>query len=389
MKILYYLDYFPKLSESFILNEIYYLTQQGHNVAVFSLNKSETDLGHEELDEVDVDLSYADQPSPMSISRVLGESMLDRDVPYDTKFPNLRQRVGARFLTKQCLDFVNTLEYEIDHVHSHFARWNKIPAAIVAKTIDASSSVTTHAYDLYASRDEDVLKKTCDAFDSVFTISEYNKQFIEVEIEPDAKVELVRMGIRTEKFEPTETTDEQRLLTIARFVEKKGIEYALHAVAECVDKYPDIDYRLIGSGPRKDRYDRIIAERGIEENVTFLGTVSDKELIDELDRAKAFLLPCVVAKNGDRDGIPVVLMEAMAMETPPITTNVSGIPELVNTDVNGFLCGERSIDDLVRTLDRILAEYEASPSIGENARESIQLRFETDVVCADFESVIQ
>jgi len=384
MNILYYLDYFPKLSESFILNEIYYLTQQGHRVAVFSLNKPDIDLSHDELDDIDVDLAYANDPSPTSVAKVLAESAFD-GTDYETELSTLKQRIGSRFLAKQCLNFVNSLAYDIEHVHSHFARWNKIPAALVSDNIGASSSLTTHAYDLYASPDEHSLNVTCNAFDSIFTISEYNRRFIDVEIDPDANVQVVRMGIRTEKFIPTETPDEQRILTIARFVEKKGIEYALHAVAEVVDEHPDLEYRIIGSGPRRERYESIIAQRGIEDNVAFLGSVSDDQLIDELDRAKAFLLPCVIAKSGDRDGIPVVLMEAMAMKTPPITTNVSGIPELVEDGENGFLCEERSINDLESVIISILSHKEG-PINADRPRSTIKRSYETTVIGPTIES---
>lgn len=389
MNVLYYLDWFPKLSQSFVLNEIHYLVQNGHNVAVFSLNEPDTDVEHDELNDIDIQLAYADEPSVTSVPQTLIQSVLDGRVSYEPFFRHPRRRFGTRFLTKQCLDFVETLPYDIDHVHSHFARWNKIPAAMVADAVGATSSLTTHAYDLYASPDEEALKLTCDAFDSVFTISKYNKRFIDAEIDPDVTVEVVRMGIRTEKFHPTVTPDEPRILTIARFVEKKGIEYALHAVATVVDDHPELDYRIIGSGPRKQRYEEIIAEEGIEDNVTFLGSVSDDRLIDELDRAKAFLLPCVVAKDGDRDGIPVVLMEAMAMETPPITTNVSGIPELVIDEENGYLCLDRSVTDLIDSIYLSLAESETTKSMGASARETVRSQYERNVVGDHFVSIIQ
>ncbi|WIV66370.1 glycosyltransferase [Natrialbaceae archaeon AArc-T1-2] len=372
MNVLYYLDWFPKLSQSFVLNEIHYLVQNGHNVAVFSLNEPDTDVEHDELNDIDIEVVYADEPSVTSVPKTLSRSIVDDRVSYEPFFRRPRRRFGTRYLTKQCLDFIETLPYDIDHVHSHFARWNKIPAALVADAGGATSSLTTHAYDLYASPDEEALKFTCDAFDSVFTISEYNKQFIDAEIDPDATVEVVRMGIRTEKFQPTETPDEPRLLTIARFVEKKGIEYALYAVAAVVDDYPELDYRIIGSGPRKQRYQEIIAEEGIEDNVTFLGSVSDDQLIDELDRAKAFLLPCIVAKDGDRDGIPVVLMEAMAMKTPPITTNVSGIPELVSDSENGFLVNPRDTHAISSKIYTVLRGDEEINKIRRKSRKTIE-----------------
>ena len=217
-----------------------------------------------------------------------------------------------------------------------------------------------------------MLKTVCDSFDTILTISEYNERFLNVEVDPDAEVEVVRMGIRTEKFDPSANATGKRILTISRFVEKKGIEYALLAVADCVDEHPELEYRLIGSGPRRDRYDTLIERLGIEDNVTFLGSVSDETLIEELDRASAFVLPCVVAKDGDRDGIPVALMEAMAMETPVVSTYVSGIPELITDGENGFLCSERSVAKIASNIKTCLEDQPGS--IGKNARQTIEDR---------------
>ena len=369
VNVLYYLDWFPKLSQSFILNEIYYLSKRGHNVAVFSINQPDTNVEHDELDEIDIDIAYADAPSVTSVPRDLVGSLFDDRSSYESSVSGPKRRLGTRFLTKQCLDFIDTLEYELDHVHAHFLRWNKIPAATVAKDLRITSSLTTHAYDLYASPDETTLKTVCDSFDTILAISEYNKRFLNVEVDPDAEVEVVRMGIRTEKFDPSTTTTGKQLLTISRFVEKKGIEYALLAVADCVDEHPELDYRLIGSGPRRERYETLIMRLGIEDNVTFLGSVSDETLIKELDRASAFVLPCVVAKDGDRDGIPVALMESMAMETPVISTYVSGIPELIENGENGFLCPERSVQEISSAMHKCISQK--TSLIHEEARRTI------------------
>nr|WP_303650202.1 glycosyltransferase [Halalkalicoccus sp. NIPERK01] len=197
------------------------------------------------------------------------------------------------------------------------------------------------------------------------------------------------MGIRTEKFQPTSTPTDPQFLTISRFVEKKGIEYALYAFAQCVDEYPELDYRLIGSGPRREKYECIIDRLGIGDNVTFLGSVDDEKLIRELDQARAFVLPCVVAKDGDRDGIPVAIMEAMAMETPVVTTNVSGIPELIDGKESGFLCFERSVEGLVRSIRVCLRDRKVADAMGKKARETVKSKHHTDVVGKSLESVFQ
>jgi len=384
VNVLYYLDWFPKLSQSFILNEIYYLSKRGHNVAVFSINQPDTNVEHDELDEINIDIAYADEPSVASVSQDLVGSLFDDRSSYESSVSGPKRRLGTRFLTKQCLDFIDTLEYKFDHVHAHFLRWNKIPAATVAKDLGITSSLTTHAYDLYASPDETTLKTVCDSFDTILAISEYNKRFLNVEVDPDAEVEVVRMGIRTEKFDPSTTTTGKRLLTISRFVEKKGIEYALLAVADCVYEHPELDYRIIGSGPRRERYETLIERLGIEDNVTFLGSVSDETLIKELDRASAFVLPCVVAKDGDRDGIPVAAMEAMAMETPVVSTYVSGIPELIENGENGFLCPERSVQNMHLAVSKCLLDDDFL--IGNQARKTIIQDYDIDIVGSILES---
>jgi len=382
MNILYYLDYFPKISESFILNEIYHLAQQGHRVAVFSLNKPDANIYHDELEEINIDIQYAHQPSATSVPSIFIKGLLDSRL-LSSNLKNSKHRFGARYLMKQCLDFVDSLDYEINHVHTHFARWNKVPAALVAEIIGVDSSLTTHAYDLYASPDKETLEITCNTFDFVFTISRYNKQFIDVEIDPEARTEVVRMGIRTEKFKPTNGSSPHQLLTICRFIEKKGIEYAIQAVAQCVEEYPDIEYRLVGSGPRRQKYEMLISKLGIEDNVTFLGKVSDEQLIHELDKATAFILPCVVAKDGDRDGIPVTIMEAMAMETPPISTQVSGIPELIDDEETGFICSERSVNDIEQAINYCFSKD--LDSIGKKANKTIKQNHEISVVGSKLE----
>lgn len=378
MNVLYYLDWFPKLSQSFILNEIYYLSKQGHNVAVFSLNEPDPERVHDELEQLDIDVAYSDDPSIGPVARSLTESVFDNRSSYPSYFTNPKRRAGVRFLIRQCMDFIDTLEYELHHVHAHFLRWNKLPAAVIAKDLEISSSLTTHAYDLYASPDNNTLTTICNAFDKILTISEYNKEFIEIEVDPTTDIEVVRMGIRTDKFKPSANSAASRLFTVSRFVEKKGIEYGLRAIAQCVDEYSELEYRIVGSGPRKRRYETVIDNLEIQDHVSFLGRVSDEQLIRELDNASCFLLPCVVAKDGDRDGIPVAIMEAMAIETPPISTYVSGIPELIKDGDNGYLCAERSVSEIASAIRRCFSDDD--DSVGTAARETIRRKHDISVV---------
>ncbi|ELY25432.1 glycosyltransferase [Halogeometricum borinquense DSM 11551] len=179
-------------------------------------------------------------------------------------------------------------------------------------------------------------------------------------------VNVVPACFDANKFEPTEGHIENRILTVARHVEKKGIEYALRSIANIDTK---VDYRVIGTGPRTEYLKELTEDLKIKDQVSFLGRVSDERLKREMDEAQLFLLPCVVAKNGDRDGVPVSIKEAMAMKTPPVTTTVSGIPEIVDESC-GYLSPPKDVESLCNSIKEGLNSR--SNDIGRNAQQRIQ-----------------
>ncbi len=344
MNILYFVNRFPKLSESFIINEIHELEKRGHNIAVFSLRKPEIDMSHDEVSDLTAEIGYLPDPGVRSLLAVPGRWCLDENVLRSMVHRSgPKAHVGAAYIAGHCIEFVESLDFQIDHVHGHFLNWPKLAAQYTAKRFDVPCTVTAHAYDLYSNPDLRMLRRLADRLDRVVTISEYNKRYLEEEVGTEMPVDVVHMGIDLEKFQPTDETVENRILTVGRFVEKKGITYGIKAVAEVVKEVPDLEYHIIGSGPKEDEIRATIAEHDLEHHVTILGNVTDEELIQKYGEAQVFLLPCVVAADGDRDGIPVVLMEAMAMECVPVSTRVSGIPELIEDGENGYLCKPRNL----------------------------------------------
>jgi len=119
------------------------------------------------------------------------------------------------------------------------------------------------------------------------------------------------------------------------------------------------------------------------------GKISDKQLITELDEAAAFVLPCIVAQSGDRDGIPVALMEAMAMETVPVSTQISGIPELIRHGESGFLTKPKDTKAIVTALQQIITNPNKTKTMAGNARETVTLSFTTECQAKRMESVFQ
>lgn len=388
MNILYFVNRFPKISESFVLNEIHELEQRGHRVAVFSLRRPEIDLQHDEVKHIDADVGYLPDPSFGSIIGTPGRWCLNRDVLGrlgHTAPPVVH--AGAAYITGHLIRFVRSLEFGIGHIHGHFLNWPKLAADYLASHLGIPCTTTAHAYELYSDPNERLLRLLADRMDRVITISEYNHRYLSEEIGTNSPVEVVHMGIDSSKFVPSDPVVPGRILTVARFEEKKGIPYGIEALGRIQDEVPDLEYHIIGSGEQEGVIRDRIAEHGLHETVSILGHVSDDRLIRELDEAEMFLLPCVIASDGDRDGIPVALMEAMAMETIPLSTRVSGIPELIDHCENGLLVEPGDVDGLKRVLKAYFdgePEFDLSRSA---ARERILAAFNVEACVADLEAI--
>lgn len=347
MNILYFVNRFPKLSESFIINEIYELEKRGHQIAVFSLREPEIGMHHEEVENLDCRVGYLPDPSISSAIDSIGIWNLDADViRRQLHFSSPVHHAGALYIAGHTIRFVNSLNFDIDHIHGHFLNWPKLAADYTASFFNSSLTTTAHAYDLYSSPNLGLLRTLSDKMDRMVTISEYNRRYLDTEVGTTSPVDVVHMGIDISKFNPSASVEPNRILTVARFEEKKGLVDGIAAVGQIIDEVPDIEYHIIGSGSRERMIIDEIKNQDLEDSVTLLGHVSDEQLIRELDEAELFLLPSKIASDGDRDGIPVALMEAMAMETIPVSTSVSGIPELIEDGENGLLVAPGDVDAL-------------------------------------------
>lgn len=390
MNIIYYLKHFPKISESFILNEIYELDRKGHTIAVCAVNKSNTGIQHREFEKLDIPINYLKSPGRTDFNKLFSKKALHpryiTSLLYDVP---LERRLANQIRARECIEFIDSLGWQPDIFHAHFASLEKFSAQYAARYYGVPFTITTHAYDLYEKQSRNYTKTLLKRADRIVTISEYNKTNIQKQFTTDTPIDIVRAGIRPEKFEPTQSTKENRILTISRFVEKKGLPYALKAVKIATEQIPNIEYHIIGSGKLKNQLIDIVDQLGIDENVEFLDNVSDQRLVTELDEAQCFLLPCIITDSGDRDGIPVVLMEAMAMKTPPVSTTVSGIPELIDHERNGLLTEPRNPEATAEALIRLLQTDKERKRYAEAARKTVCRDFNIKIEADKLETVFQ
>lgn len=386
MHILYILNEFPKLSESFILNEIHGLGQVGHEVTIISLRKPAEDVAHQELDSLDADVRYLPEPGIASGIHALRKQPKSRIFSQHLNILTPSELAGVAYIGPHLKHEVERLNRDPAHIHMHFLDWPKFAVDYIQ--LDVPVTITAHAFDIFSQGSDSQRKALTKRVDKLITISDYNRRALENKVNASNGIDVVHMGVSSQKFKPSSGAIHGRLLTVARFVEKKGIEYAIDAVARLVAEFPQIRYHIIGDGPCVHAIRNRVKRRGVSDHVALLGQVSDERLINELDEAMAFILPSVIASDGDRDGVPIALMEAMAMETVPITSAVSGIPELVTHRETGLLCEPRDVRQLSKMIETVVVDESARQKMASLARSAIKENFSVKNQIQAMDSVI-
>ncbi len=354
MNIGYVVTSFPTLSESFVLNEVSELVRRGVNVHVFSLsepepNKATDDVLHSEL--------FQDRVHTFKGSLMMAGLRLSLI------------RSDAHIRAKYFVNLIRRKRLQLDFIHAQFAADQAYVASQMAMALKLPHSITAHASDLYSVKHRDRARRQMLKADAVVTISNYNAEYIrDLGVNPK-KVHVIRTGVNLKKFSarPNNSVRQHLLLSISRLVEKKGLIFSIKAVKNLQKKYPNLAYTIVGSGP----LERMLKDAAQGLNVQFLKGISNDEVAQLLHECTVFVLPCIIARDGDRDGIPVALMEAMACEVPVISTRISGIPELIESGKEGILVGQRNICELERSVEFILQNQEAA-DIGVNARAKIE-----------------
>lgn len=384
MNVLYVVRSFPNLSESFVLNELHELKRRGHNVAVFARASPEQTVLHDEHADLNPTVGYAERPSVGDITDLISTDVLNSRVLRQAVYrAHPKYHAGFLHLAKQCIEYVDSLDEQIDHIHAHFATQDKLAAVYAAAHLNVPCTVTAHATELFGEPNTRMLRVLFARIDRAIVPSRYNRSYLREQLGVETPIDVVPATTRLSKFEPTDREIPNRILTIARLVEKKGIIYAVEAVARLCETHPNIEYHIVGSGEREDTIQRRVAELGVEDHVTFLGNVSDERLHRELGEAAVFVLPSVIAANGDRDSSPVALKEAMATATPCVSTTVAGIPEIIEHETDGLLVEPRDTAALADALSTLLANDDERHAMGRRAHETITTKFSLEAAVDD------
>jgi len=239
---------------------------------------------------------------------------------------------------------------------------------------------TAHAKDIYVS-DPDLFRPKLELAQAVVTCTQYNRGYLVKQFGrlADRKVRCIYHGLDVSQFKFTlsrkEDPGEPVILSVARLVEKKGLEDLIMAAEVLRRRGRAIKVEIIGTGPLRDTLQAQAQRLGLADRVRLAGAQAHDAVCLAYQRASVFVLPCVVASNGDRDGIPNVLLEAMASGVPVVSTPVSGIPEVIESGVNGLLVSPHDATGLADAIERLLASREFSEGLARTARTKLESAF--------------
>jgi glycosyltransferase involved in cell wall biosynthesis len=388
VKIAYLMHRFPYLTETFVLQELCHIRHHAEEVNIFSLMSPKHLMVHEQAREWLPSTHY----SPFLSWSVLGANLhYLRLVPHRYlralfRLIALTYREPAVMLLSLALFpksvyFAQEMErLGVEHIHAHFVWLGGLAAGVAAELLGISFTLHAHAFDIFQ-RNQGNVRREVESATQIITISSYHRAYI-AKLCPALDAEqlrIVHLGVDTERFCPAEKREPHgpvRILSIGRLIEKKGHEVLIDACKELAERGVDFHCRIVGDGPLRDKLAKQIARLGLQEQVTLCGALTQDDVLKMHQSSDIFVLPAVVARSGDQDGMPFVLIEAMACGVPVVTTPIAGIPDLVEDGVTGLIVGQRDVTGLAEALQRLAAEGALRLRLGLAARQTVLQEFE-------------
>ncbi len=384
LKVAYVLLRFPRLTETFVAEEMRRLHLNGVDLRIYSILRSQEELVHSISQELLMCTYYA--------ADVFSGSLWLAQLHYLSKAPAKYVALLATVLREPAPRFsfylkrmdvflkgawiARQLEHEqVDIVHTHFAWLSTIAAMVISKLLELPFTVTAHAYDIYSEKN-DLLPLASRLADGIVTISDANKAAI-LAMNPklqDAQVRVLRCGIDLDYFRPSPAKKRNKALqitSVGRLLPKKGHEYLIRACAELAAQQVDFQCVIVGDGELRQSLQALIGQLHLNERVVLAGAQTREWVRERLCESDLFVLACATEKGGDRDGIPISIMEAMAMGVPVISTPVSGIPELVQHEKTGLLVPEQNAGELANAMMRLAKDEALRYTIAQNALELV------------------
>lgn len=357
----YVLKQYPRLSETFVLNEIIGLEEHGMDVSITSLRPATEGRFHPALGSVRGTVTYLDRPdreSALDVLRAMPEVSIEQLPAFldflDRLPPERRSRLALHAV--QLAGLVS--RQGLHHLHAHFLTVAAHTAYLTHLLTGVPFSVTAHAKDIYRHTvDWDVARTVAEAASTLVTVCSANLRHLDQRL-GDADVRLTRVynGLDLQGQSRTLRRHDGLVLGVGRLVEKKGFDLLLRAIAELAPQRPELRCVIIGEGECRAALEQQALDLGIDDRVSFLGALSQTEVRAWMDRASLLAAPCRVGRDGNQDALPTVLIEALAAGLPAVSTRVGGIEEIITDRCDGLLVDPDDLDGLTGAVDRLLVD---------------------------------
>jgi glycosyltransferase involved in cell wall biosynthesis len=381
---------YPRLSESFILREILMLERLGLDLHIFALRDPGEPTVHERVAQVRARVTYLPDRLPDALGDVFGAnaarlakaparylgalaeafalSVRERDVA------PLKRFLQAAVLVERALPGTSVV-----HLHSHFCNDPTTVAYFASRLCGIPYSFSAHAKDIYTQHRGQLAAKVARAR-FVTTCTAANAAFLERHANGSTPVLRCYHGVETDRYHPASDARSgvPHVLSVGRLVPKKGFPVLLDALARLRDRGLDFRCTIVGVGPLEARLRDQARRLRLEDRVDLPGAFAEHTLAAFYREVDLFALACEVEADGDRDGIPNVVVEAMASGLPVVSTNVSGLPECVEHGITGLLVPEREPNALADAIGALLLMPEKARALGRAGRVKVEREFAAD-----------
>jgi glycosyltransferase involved in cell wall biosynthesis len=378
----YVVKRYPRFSETFVVHEVLAREAAGERVEIAALRPTVDSRFHALLAQVRAPVTHIpyDIRSAERAWSAIRAARADLS-GLDAALPEL-VGVSAAEAVQAVLLSQWVVERGIGHLHAHFATAPGRTARLASLVTGVPYSLTAHAKDLFhESVDPDALTAVLGDAHHVVTVSDWNVGWIRRHVPAAAgKVHRVYNGLDLEALSFASPLDRPPVVAgVGRLVEKKGFADLVDAVTLLRNRRFAVRLELAGEGPIEAALREQVRRSGVTDLVTFHGPLPQHEVHDLLRRSAVFAAPCVVAADGDRDGLPTVLLEAMALGTPCVATPVTGIPEAVRHDRTGVLVPERDPYALADALEALVVDGCRRERLARAARALVESEFDSAV----------
>ena len=393
---------YPRISETFISNEILLLESLGFKIHIISMRHPREPFTHASVKNIQAGVDYL--PStiwgnlfPLCFHNVLlavkkpgiyFKAVKKAVVRWmrTRKTATLKHLLQAGYLVHKILPKKNIM-----HFQAHFAHSPTSVALFSSLLSDVPFSFFAHAKDIYTS-DKRQLKEKIDMARFVVTCTKYNKAYLsELADNTQTPVFCVYHGINLDYFSSKERKTGCRppyqIITVARMTEKKGLEDVYQALAVMRDKGIKFKHTLIGEGDDQAKIVELIKRLKLEKLTELCGTLTHEQVIDHYASSDLFVLGCKIADNGDRDGIPNVMAESMAMNLPVVATNISGIPEFLEDRVTGLMVAQKDPMALADAMETLLTDNNLRQQVTREAKKRITKEFNNKKLIMDLAGI--